>query len=324
MTTDLELVETSPITEAQGVAVQAALDAALSPGTRAAYASSWKTWTEWCALNGHAPIPAQPMAMAAFLTDRAAGGRAVTTISKDLAAIRAEHERAGLEDPTAHRGVRQVMRGVRRQVGAAATKQAHPLTTPEIRRIVNAIDRGSLRGLRDRALILTGYAAALRRGELAGLHVSDLTFRSQGVVVNLRRSKSDQEGEGSLIGIVRGQHPETDPVSAVLAWIKAAELEGDDFLFQPVAWSDRRPLDRGMTGQSVAAVVTERAAAAGLGDLPVTGHSLRAGHATQASEAGVSATRLARTTRHANLSTLARYVRPAEVLGDSTSGELGL
>ena len=79
-----------------------------------------------------------------------------------------------------------------------------------------------------------------------------------------------------------------------------------------------------MTGQAVAAVITERAAAAELGDLPATARSLRAGHATQASEAGVAATRLARTTGHANLSTLERYVRPAEVLGDSTSGELGL
>lgn len=156
------------------------------------------------------------------------------------------------------------------------------------------------------------------------MHVDDLAFSARGVVVTLRHSKSDQDGEGALIGVVRGQHPETDPVRALRTWITAAGITGTDPLFQRIGRQASRVMDRPMSGQSIATVLVERAAAAGLDDLPISGRSLRGGHATQAAEAGVAALRIARTTRHARLETLARYVRPSEVLADTTSSELGL
>lgn len=341
MTTDLERLPDAPqITPAQALAIRAATDAALAAGTRDAYVSSWWAWTQWCVATGNVPLPAAPVALAAFVTDRAAGwhpetdqrGRvhaprtrmAVSSLNKDLAAIKEKHDRAGFDDPTANRDLRRMLKGVRRQLGTAATKQAHPVTTDEVRRILADIDLTTLRGLRDRAVILTGYAAALRRSELAELQVDDVRFRAQGAVVNLRSSKTDQESAGSLIGIVRGQHAETDPVLALQAWIQAARLSGADPLFQPINKAGVKVSGRALTGQSIAAILVDRAAAVGLGSLPITGHSMRAGHATAAAEAGVSAVRLARTTRHVNLSTLAKYIRPGEVLTDSTSSELGL
>lgn len=314
----------TPATAEEIAAVGALLEAGRAPGTRRAYASSMSSWSAWCETRGVAPLPADPGLLAVWISELVAAGRASSTIDGHLAALRAAHVDAGLDDPTAHPGVRQVRTGARRIVGVAPRRRVHAITTAEVRRIVEGIDTGSLRGLRDRALILTGYAAATRRSELVGLDVDDLTWRRDGVLLRIRRSKGDQEGRGATVGIVRGQHSTTDPVSALRAWTAAAGLEAGAPLWTPIAWSDRRVVRRRLDAATVGVILRDRAAAAGLGDLDLTVHSLRAGHATTAAES-CDAMRIARTTRHRSISTLAEsYVRPAQVLDDSTSGVLGL
>lgn len=314
------------LTFADAERVGAALDASRSPATRRAYASSMRTWRTWCESRGVPAMPASAELLAAWIAELASQGRSVGLIDRHLAAVRAEHRDTGLIDPTSHPSLSRVRAGLRRTIGTASTRQAHALSTDEIRRIVAEIDTDSLRGLRDKALVLVGYAGALRRSELAALRVGDVAWRSAGIVLTLSRSKGDQEGAGQVVGIKRGAHTETDPVAALRAWLTAAELDQPaDPIACQIAWSDRRAIrTAALTGESVATILTDRAAAAGLGDLRITGHSLRAGHATTAAEHGVPADRLARTTRHRRLETLAQYVRPASVLGDSTSGDLGL
>lgn len=312
------------LSAAHAEAVQEALNAARSPATRRAYAAAWKLWTAWAEDLGYSALPADPVHVAGYLADRAGTGSSAATLGRDVAAIRAYHLDAGADDPCGGPGVRRVLAGLRRTVGTAPQTQAHPLSTAEIRRMVAGIDRTGLRGKRDSALIWCGYAAALRRSELVGLDVRDIMLKTAGLVLTIRKSKGDQESKGVVVGVRRGENRETDPVAAVLAWIEAAGLDPGDPLFQGIAWSDRRVNGHRLSGQSVTLLLVGRAKAAGLGDLPVSGHSLRAGHATTAAEAGVPAEQLARTTRHVNLSTLARYVRPAQVLSDSSSGSLGL
>jgi len=301
-----------------------ALASSRSASTRLAYASAWRGWETWCSARGASPLPAVPELLAAYLTEQAATGRAVSTMDKTVAAIRAAHLDAGHDDPTGNRGVVRVRAGLRRTVGVAPRRQAHPISTEEVRRIVAAIDPASLRGKRDRAMILLGYAAALRRSELVDLLVRDVAMKPAGLVVHVRRSKADQDQAGQVVGVTRGQHPETDPVTAVHTWISAARLTPGDPLFSLVARSDLRAVPRRLEGKQVNRILASRAADAGLADLRLSGHSLRAGHATTAAEHGVPADRLARTTRHRNLATLAKYIRPAEVLADTSSGSLGL
>lgn len=298
--------------------------ASLALSTRRAYASALRSWRLWCQDRGIAHLPADPAQVALWLTQMGKEGMSVSTLDRSVAALRHAHLDAGLPDPGVSRGVTKVRQGLRRKIGAAPRHQAHPLSTDQIRRIINCIETTGLRGQRDRALILLGYAAALRRSDLAALNVRDVAFRSKGIVLRIGHSKTDQDGRGEYVGVVRGQHPETDPVAAVYDWVKAAGLKPSDPLFTPISWSNLRPTFRRMDPRSVGRVIIARAESAGLGDLKVTGHSLRAGHATTATEHGVPATRLARTTRHRNLTTLAAYVRPAEVLDDTSSGDLGL
>lgn len=317
------MTELQLVTDAERERVTAALDSARSPSTRLSYASAWKQWEQWCAARGATALPGSPELVAVYLTTLADSGLSASTIDKTLAAIRAGHVDVGADDPTAHSGVTRVRQGLRRTIGTAAKKQAHPLSTDEIRLIIAGIEGDGLRALRDRALILLGYAAALRRSELVALDVEDLTRKRSGYVVNIRRSKADQEAEGQIVGVARGQHPETDPVAALDRWLKGSGIKTGP-LFRSIAWSDRRVLDRRMDGKAVNLILTDRAETVGLHLPNLSGHSLRAGHATQAAENGVPAERLARTTRHKNLSVLAGYVRPAQVLTDTTAKDLGL
>jgi len=305
--------------------IAAAAEASRSLSTRRAYASALRRWVAWCAGRGVEPDAAGPEHVAAWVAELAAAGRSASTIQVALAALAADARDAGRPDPAAHPGVRRVVAGLRRQVGTAPRRQAHPVTTEDVRRIVTAIQGDGLRAPRDRALILLGYAAALRRSELADLRLGDIVQRRGGFVIRVRSSKTDQEAAGQVVGVTRGQHHETDPVSALSGWIAAAGLSGDDWLWPPISWSDRRVLaGRHLGGHDVARILIARAADAGLGDLPISGHSLRAGHATEAASRGVPAERLMRTTRHRSMAGLAPYVRPAEALRDTTSASLGL
>lgn len=321
--TDLRMSPAN-LTAVQWEDIGAAVKAARSRNTQRAYASAWRQWSSWCDLRGFCSLPADPQTVAAYLTDRAKEGRSVSTLDIARAAIRSAHRDSALDDPTANPGVELVLKGLKRQRGSAPVTQAHPVTTGELRRVLDCIDRDSLRGKRDAALLLLGFAGAFRRSELTDLAVRDLVFKADGVIVTLRRSKGDQEGKGIVVGILRGQVKESDPLFAVRDWITASGIQEGAPLFQRIAWSDRRVTGQALTGQTVNRVLKERSTAAGLDDLHLTGHSLRAGHATTAAENGVASERLARTTRHKNLATLARYVRPAEVLRDSSSGSLGL
>lgn len=314
-----------PVHPADVDAVAGFVAAAKADSTRRVYASAWRQWVAWADGRGYPTLPADPLHVAAHASALAKAGRSVSTIDRAMAAIAAEHQRAGHPDPTTAEGVRLARSGIRRTVGVAPRRQVHALTTEEIRRLVAVCDSASLRGLRDRALILLGFAGALRRSDLCGLDVRDVAFRPAGLVVTVRRSKGDQDGEGQVVGVVRG-HGDTDPVHAVRAWLRAADLaDPSSPLFGRVAWSDRRVVHGSrLSGQAVRDLIAARAEQAGLGDLDLAGHSLRAGHATVASEAGVPAERIARTTRHSRLETLARYVRPAQVLQDSSSAALGL
>lgn len=267
--------------------------------------------------------PLSAPVLAAYLTERAEAGAAVSTLGIILAAVH-DHASAHTEpDPTTTAGIRAVMGGLRREYGVAPRRQAHPVSLDELRRILSGIDVETAAGRRDAAVILTGYAGAFRRSEVAALRRCDLTLSGEGIVVRVPRSKSDQEGQGQVVGITRGQHELTDPLRAMRRWLAIRGGVTTDTVFCRITKSGSL-LPGGLKGQAVGLILQRRAAGVGLGHLEISGHSLRAGHATTAASHGVPAERLARTTRHKSLEVLSRYIRPARVLGDTTAADLGL
>ena len=180
--------------------VAAAFEADLARSTRLVYASAWRQWESWSHERDVSAMPADPEAFAAFLAEHAETGLTFGSIEVAYSAIAYRHQLHGLPDPTAHVTVRRVRRGLRRILGTAPRRQAHPLSVAELATIVTSIDGGTHpgtpKGQRDRAILLVGYAAALRAGELAALRLEDLESRPNGLLIHIRRSKTDQDGHG--------------------------------------------------------------------------------------------------------------------------------
>ncbi|WP_353509459.1 tyrosine-type recombinase/integrase [Intrasporangium sp.] len=310
------------LTDDDAARIAAALAATCAASTRKVYAFAWGRWMRWCSGRGIMSFPAEPAAVCAYLTECAEQRLSLATIDSACSAIAHQHRSHGVSDPIAHDAVRQVRRGLRRIIGRAPRRPARPLSVAELRQIVAAIDRATDRGVRDTALLLLGFAGALRRTELAALTLADLEAKPGGLLLHLRRSKTDQEARGQVVGIAHGQHPLTDPIAALDAWLALrGTAPGPVFTSLRPGGPPLRPL----SGNAVSTLVKERALAAGLSGGRISGHSLRAGHATSAALAGVGVDRIAAQTRHRRIDILIdRYIRPVQALQTTSGRDLGL
>jgi len=310
------------LTEDDATRIAAALAATHAESTRKVYAFAWRRWVRWCSGRGIVPFPAKPAAVCAYLTQCAEQGFSLATIDSACSAIGHQHRSRGVPDPIDHDAVRQVRRGLRRIIGRAPRRPTRPLSVADLRQIVTAIDRTTVRGVRDTALILVGFAGALRRSELAALTLADLEAKPSGLLLHLRRSKTDQEARGQVVGIARGHYALTDPIAALDAWLALRGTRPG-----PV-FTSLRPGTRSLqpiSANAVSTLVKERAQAAGLSGGRVSGHSLRAGHATSAAAAGVGVDRIAAQTRHRRIDILIEhYIRPVQALQTTSSRDLGL
>ncbi len=177
------------LTEDDAARIAAALAATHAENTRKVYAFAWDQWARWCRGRGIAAFPAAPSAVCAYLTERADQGVSLATIDLACSAIGHQHRHNGRPDPIDHDAVRRVRRGLRRIIGTTPRRPARPLSVADLRRIVAAIDRSTPAGLRDTAVILVGFAGALRRSELAALTMADLEAKPGGLLLHLRRSR---------------------------------------------------------------------------------------------------------------------------------------
>ena len=163
-------------------------------------------------------LPATSRRCCGLFAGRGKPWHKVATISRRVAAIRYAHKLAGLEPPTNSEAVKATLRGIRRTVGSAPARKA-PATADKVIAMVAKADT-DLKGFRDRALLLLGFAGAFRRSELVALNIADLEFCDGGLRVAIRKSKTDQEGLGTTIAIARGAV--ACPVDAVRIWVKAS------------------------------------------------------------------------------------------------------
>jgi site-specific recombinase XerD len=248
-------------------------------------------------------MPAEPMTVARYLAQLADSGKKAATIQRRVASIRAAHRAAGHEPPTNAEGVKGTMRGIRRTLGTRKVKKAP--ATAEIIMSLQAVFPDTLAGKRDRAIVLLGFAAALRRSELVALDVADVEWRRKGILLHKRRSKTDQEGKGATIPIPRGEA--LKPVDALDAWLKASGIcEGA--LFRAVHRSGAL-LNKRLSDRDVARIVKRSVAAAGIDAKVFSGHSLRAGFVTSALDAGEDPMKIMPITGHKKVDTLQEYDR---------------
>ena len=203
-------------------------------------------------------------------------------------------------------------------MGTAQAQKA-PILTEHIRAMVEASDIG-LSGVRDRALILLGFAGAFRRSELVALNVEDCCFSRDGLTITLRRSKTDQDGAGRRVGIPYGANPETCPVRTVDDWRTQAGIDSGPLFRAVNRHGQVRPVR--LTGYAVALIVKKLAQRAGLDPVKYSGHSLRAGHATAAAIGGASERAIMNQTGHRSVQMVRRYIRDGNLFRENSAGKL--
>jgi integrase len=293
--------------------------ASKAESTLRGYRADWRDFCAWCKGRCMCPLPTLPDTVAAYIAECASRLK-VGSIQRRLNAIAEAHKAAGEESPTASAMVRNTLKGIRRTLGTAAVQKA-PALTDDIRAMVAATDDGLI-GLRDRALILLGFAGAFRRAEVVGLDVADLDFGREGLTVTLQRSKTDQAGAGRKIGIPYGANPDTCPVRTLQAWLELGAIVSGP-LFRGIN-RHGHILSGRLSPADVARIVKKLALRAGLDPAKYAGHSLRAGHATSAAISGASERSIMNQTGHRSVQMVRRYIRDGSLFRENSAGKLGL
>lgn len=292
-----------------------------APNTQRAYLSDWKHFLSWCKKQNRSPLPIDPDSLALYLRYCAEKERLkISTVERRLAAISEAHSRNKFQSPSSEWVVRNTMKRLRRELGTPA-RGKNPILISDLRKMVKLCP-DTLAGMRDKAVLLIGFAAALRRSDIVNLDVEDISKADEGLVLMIRRGKTDQKRRGRKIGVPFGQDPLTCPVKALCGWLEAAHIfEG------PVLRSVNKfdhPSPNRLSDGVVADIVKKYCAKIGKRISLFSGHSLRAGFATSAAIAGASERSIQKQTGHQSLLILRRYIREAEMFRDNAFSKLGL
>lgn len=278
------------------------MDASQASATKRAYASDLRHF-----LAHGGSVPCTPKRLAKYLAESANNGLAVATLERRITAIHKAHVDQNLASPTYSEIVRQVMQGIRRTLGTKQ-RQVKPLTKDDLLAALETIEKIHMpvRAARDRAMLLVGFASAMRRSELVGVCVEHLAFSPAGLEIELPVSKTDQERHGRTVFIPRSSGGHC-PVQALMRWLKTAGIR-EGHVFRSVNRYDS-VAKQGLTPQSVALIVKAAMAQTGVDAQNFSGHSLRAGYCTCAAEQGQQSWQIRIQTGHKSDVTLARYIR---------------
>ena len=301
-------------------------------GTRRSYASAWRAYAAWCAAVGRAPLSGDPGLIALYLTKRAEDGLAVASLKVARAAIVAAHRLADAPLDTSDRRLAMVMGGIARDKAGDGTRQVAPAVPDLLRRLLAALPAPNTPAAaapalaaRHRAMLLIGFGAALRRSEIVALGIGDITTENRGLVVRVRRSKTDQQGKGRHIAIwANHREPAFCPVAAFAAWMgfRRQATDGAPAGAAPCpapANPDARPLFCGVTlgGRLTGRVMADKVVArlikqacehAGLDPDKFSGHSLRRGLLTHAGDLQLPLVDVMRQSRHKSVDTAMGYI----------------
>jgi len=313
MRKELQRLKYFKVPETQGSALLAAnryVEKSRSDNTWRAYRADWAKFLTWCEDMKLSPLPANPETVAMFLAQEADTGLSPSTIRRRLSAIRIVH--LGMEEPSPHDHIKvvEVMRGIIRSC-IQPPKQKTPILEGDIKRMVDAVEPETRLGLRNRALLLFGFAGAFRRSELVALNTWDLREEDRGIVVTVTKSKTDQEGTGQKIAVPTLRGSAYCPVQALNDWIVVAELD-EGPVFRRMFRGDTVG-EKAMTAQSVALVIKDHSLKAGLDPKNFSGHSLRSGFLTSAAKRNADLFKMADQSRHKNLEMVRRYVREEDM-----------
>lgn len=282
--------------------------------TLESYESNWKNFSRWCEAHNVESLPASPETIANYISDIADFLKA-NTISHHLTAISENHIASGYGNPNPAKNpmVVSLMSAIRREKGTYQQPKM-PVTLNILSALVEHC-KDDLQGLRDKAILLLGFAGAFRRSELVGIQIEDLTFSDEGLMVLLPKSKADQEGHGESIAIPYSSNESICPVKATLAWLQASHIS-QGALFRGITRFGVIKQSQ-LSDKTVARVIKKYAELVGFDPSQFSGHSLRRGFATTAAQAHISTLGIMRQTRHKSEKMVHRYIEQGNAFQDN-------
>ncbi|WP_051271661.1 site-specific integrase [Shimazuella kribbensis] len=281
--------------------------AARSKNTRKAYESDWNQFLKWCQTNNVPSLPSNPAVVILYIDDLAEERKKVTTIKRHITSISQKHQEKGFESPTKHNNVRLHVKAIENELGTRQ-KQKTAATATIIKKLCDHLP-ANLKGLRDRSILQVGFAGALRRSEIAALDVEEIEFHEEGMTILLKKSKTDQSGDGKLIGIEYGHYPYC-PVRTLRSWLKESNIKNGAVF--PSMNKAGRLLSR-ITTRSIARIIKNAANRSGFDEEEFSGHSLRRGFITTAKRKGTDEFNIMGHTRHESIETMRRYIDKSDV-----------
>ena len=294
--------------------------AALARHTLSSYERDMRVFRAWCSAANRQCLPATADTVQLYIADMIHRGRKVVTLSRHVCGIQHAHRIFGLENPCTTE-VRMVLAGAKRLL-CQAPVQKTALTVADLHKIIEAIGEGTAIQARNTAILLYGFATALRRSTLAALEYRDLRFLPQGVTAFIRHEKQDTTGEGRIVTIPFADNTQICPVRALKRWISSWRGTETGPVFQKI--NQGKPTGKPILDSRIAVITKEAVCKIGLDSKTYSGHSLRAGFITEAILAGINDHEIMNHTGHRSLEMIHRYFRPIYALRASPCHRIGL
>ena len=278
-----------------------------------AYKSDFNDFGLFCAKNEFKSLPTQPKIVALYLTHLSTKEVKMSTIKRRLVSIGVIHKLKGRYLDTKHPTIVENLMGIKRRKGSFQ-KGKKPLLINNLKNIIKVIDQENyeeIKKIRDKTIILVGFSGGFRRNEIVSLDIDDLNFVNEGVRINLKRSKTDQFGEGSLKALPYFESSQYCPVKSLLKWIEISNIKSGPLFRRFIKGS--KLSEKRLTDQTVALIVKEYLKLGGIDNRNYSGHSLRSGFATSAAESGAEERSIMAMTGHKTTGMVRRYIKEANL-----------
>ena len=287
-----------------------------------AYKSDFNDFGLFCAQNGFKSLPSEPKIVSLYLTYLSTKDAKMSTLKRRLVSIGVIHKLKGHYLDTKHPSIIENIMGIKRRKGSIQ-KGKKPILISSLKIIIDVIDqqnREEIKKLRDRSIILIGFSGGFRRNEIVSLDYDDLDFVPEGLKINIKRSKTDQFGEGSKKALPYFDNSRYCPVVSLKNWIEITKINSGA-LFRRFSKGSKLT-DKRLTDQTVALLIKEYLQLAGIDSKDYSGHSLRSGFATSAAESGVEERSIMAMTGHKSTEMVRRYIKEANLFKNNALNKI--
>ena len=300
------------------------LQSSKANNTVRAYKSDFKDFGLFCAQNGFKSLPSEPKIVSLYLTYLSTKDSKMSTLKRRLVSIGVIHRLKGHYLDTKHPSIIENIMGIKRRKGSIQ-KGKKPILISHLKQLIDVIDKQDnedIKKLRDRSIILIGFSGGFRRNEIVSLDYDDLDFVEEGVKIQIRRSKTDQFGEGSVKGLPYFNNSQYCPVISLKNWIKISKIDSGPLFRRFVKGS--KLSEKRLTDQTVALLIKEYLRIAGIDNKNYSGHSLRSGFATSAAESGAEERSIMAMTGHKSTEMVRRYIKEANLFKNNALNKIKL